>query len=103
MSKIMVVLAILLIGAAPGVVAQDASVTVTLAHVLLFEYPGVEWTLNEPSFPEEPEITYWLSDQSKPIIADLEAKRDTPSAALLEAVRTNVFPDPPPDPPPPGD
>ena len=73
---------------------------VTLSTVLLFEYPGVEWVLDEPAFPEQPVISVWRDSRPKPLIADLEAKRDTPSAALLEAVRTGVFPEPSPTIPP---
>ena len=67
---------------------------VTLGDVLVFEYPGVVWTLEEPAIGD-PEITMWNDARPKPLIAALEALRDTPSAALLEAVRTGVFPDPP--------
>ena len=69
--------------------------TVTLGDVLLFTYPGVEWTLEQPAPPEEPSITLWESDEPQPTIAALEKLRDNPSEALLEAVRTGVFPDPP--------
>ena len=76
--------------------AQEPVVDVTLGDVLRFDYPGVEWTLEQPGFPEENEITLWLDPRPKPLIADLEEKRDNPSAELLEAVRTGVFPEPPP-------
>ena len=90
MMKMAVVLVALLVS---GLSAQD--VTVTLADVLRFEHPGVEWVLEEPGFPEDSEITVWRDPRPKPLIADLEAIRDNPSAELLEAVRTGVFPEPP--------
>ena len=90
MMKLVVVLVALLVA---GLSAQD--VTVTLSDVLLYDYPGVEWVLEEPGFPEDSEITLWRDPRPKPLIVDLEAIRDAPSAGLLEAVRTGVFPDPP--------
>ena len=75
-------------------IAAQAPVVVTLGDVLLFEYPGVEWTLEQPAPPEEPSITLWDSDETKPTIEALEKLRDNPSEALLEAVRTGVFPEP---------
>ena len=77
------------------IAAQAPVVEVTLGDVLLFTYPGVEWTLEEPAPPEEPSITLWDSTEPQPTIAALEQIRDNPSAALLEAVRTGVFPEPP--------
>ena len=74
--------------------AQDVTV-VTLADVLLFDYPGVEWTLETPAPPEEPSITLWKSTEPQPTIEALEQLRDNPSAELLEAVRTGEFPQPP--------
>ena len=71
-------------------------VEVTLADVLLYTYPGVEWTLEQPAPPEEPSITLWDSDEPQPTIEALEKLRDNPSEALLEAVRTGVFPEPSP-------
>ena len=76
--------------------AQAPVVEVTLGDVLLFTYPGVEWTLEQPAPPEEPSITLWDSTEPQPTIEALEAIRDNPSEALLEAVRTGVFPEPPP-------
>ena len=76
-------------------IATQTPVVVTLGDVLLFTYPGVEWTLEEPAPPEEPSITLWDSDEPQPTIAALEKIRDNPSEALLEAVRTGVFPEPP--------
>ena len=67
---------------------------VTLSDVLLFTYPGAEWVLDEPS-EGEPTLRLWESDAPQPTIAALEKLRDTPSEALLEAVRTGVFPEPP--------
>ena len=77
-------------------ISAQAPVVVTLGDVLLFTYPGVEWTLEEPAPPEEPSITLWDSDEPQPTIEALEKLRDNPSEALLEAVRTGVFPEPPP-------
>ena len=57
--------------------------------------PGVEWTLEQPAPPETPSITLWDSTEPQPTIAALEPIRDNPSEALLEAVRTGVFPEPP--------
>ena len=76
-------------------IAVQAPVVVTLSDVLLFTYPGVEWTLEQPAPPEEPSITLWDSDETQPTIEALEKLRDNPSEALLEAVRTGVFPEPP--------
>ena len=76
-----------------SVLAQD--VVVTLGDVLLFTYPGVEWSLIEPPPPETPSITLWDSDDPQPTIEALEALRDDPSDELLEAVKTGVFPEPP--------
>ena len=76
--------------------AQPVVTVVTLGDVLLFTYPGVEWTLEQPAPPEEPSITLWDSTEPQPTIAALEQERDNPSPALLEAVRTGVFPEPPP-------
>ena len=75
--------------------AQEPVVEVSLGDVLRYTYPGVEWTLEQPAPPEEPSITLWESDEPKPSIDALENIRDNPSEALLEAVRTGVFPDPP--------
>ena len=75
-------------------IAAQAPVAVTLSDVLLYTYPGVEWTLEQPAPPEEPSITLWDSDEPKPTIEALEKIRDNPSDALLEAVRTGVFPEP---------
>ena len=75
--------------------AQAHVVEVTLGDVLLFTYPGVEWTLEEPAPPQQPSLTLWESDELQPTIAALEKLRDNPSEALLEAVRTGVFPEPP--------
>ena len=47
-----------------SLVAAQETQDVTLADVLLFEYPGVEWTLEEPAPPEQPSITLWDSDES---------------------------------------
>ena len=77
------------------IAAQAPVVEVTLGDVLLFTYPGAEWTLEEPAPPGEPTITLWDSTDPKPTIDALEAIRDAPSEALLEAVRTGVFPEPP--------
>ena len=76
-------------------IAAQAPVVVTLGDVLLFTYPGVEWTLEQPAPPEDPSLTLWDSDEPQPTIEALEAIRDNPSEALLEAVRTGVFPSPP--------
>ena len=76
------------------IAAQAPVVEVTLGDVLLFTYPGVEWTLEQPAPPEEPSITLWDSTEPQPTIAALEKLRDNPSEALLEAVRTGVFPEP---------
>ena len=76
-------------------IAAQAPAVVTLSDVLLFTYPGVEWTLEEPALPEEPSITLWDSTEPQPTIAALEAIQDNPSAELLEAVRTGIFPQPP--------
>ena len=74
---------------------QAPVVEITLDEVLLFTYPGVEWTLEQPEPPEEPSITLWTNTTDpQPTIAALETLRDNPSEALLEAVRTGVFPEP---------
>ena len=77
------------------IAVQAPVIDVTLGDVLLFTYPGVEWTLEQPAPPGEPSITLWDSTDPKPTIAAIEAIRDNPSEALLEAVRTGVFPQPP--------
>ena len=86
-----VLIAVLLL----SVMVSAQAVTVTLGDVLLFTYPGVEWTLEQPAPPETPSIALWDSDEPQPTIAALEKIRDNPSEALLEAVRTGVFPQPP--------
>ena len=60
--------------------------------MLLFTYPGVEWTLEQPAPPEEPSITLWESDEPQPTIEALEALRDDPSDDLLEAVKNGRVP-----------
>ena len=77
------------------IAVQPVITAVTLADVLLFNYPGVEWALETPGPPEEPSITLWDSTEPQPTIEALEKIRDNPSEALLEAVRTGVFPEPP--------
>ena len=77
------------------IAVQAPVVEVTLGDVLLFTYPGVEWTLEQPAPPETPSLTLWTNtDEPKPTIEALETLRDNPSEALLEAVRTGVFPEP---------
>ena len=46
--------------------------------VLLFTYPGAEWTLEEPAPPEEPSITLWDSTEPHPTIAALAAHPGQP-------------------------
>ena len=63
--------------------AQALVVEVTLGDVLLFTYPGAEWTLEEPAPPEEPTITLWDSTEPQPTIAALEQIQDNPSTGLV--------------------
>ena len=65
------------------IVAQAPVVEVTLSEVLLYTYPGVEWTLEQPAPPEEPSITLWDSTDPQPTIAALEAIQDNPSTGLV--------------------
>ena len=76
-TKLRVVLALVLVCFSGFASAQDDDV-VTLGDVLAYNYPGVEWVLEERVFPEDHEITIWRDDRPKPVIADLEEKRGQP-------------------------